>query len=86
MVQHADMEQDQDWQQRLRSQPYVTVEEAGQLLGVGRGTSYALVREGVLPAHRYGRLLRVPTQPLLDLLLRDGDSDGLDPAIARRAR
>lgn len=70
-----------EWQERLRSKPYVSVEEAGHLLGVGRGTSYSLVREGVLPAHRYGRLLRVPTQPLIELMLRQGAHDGRDPAV-----
>lgn len=67
------MEEGTNWQQRLLAQPYVTVEEAGRLLNVGRGTSYGLVRDGILPVHKYGRLMRVPTQPLIDLLLNGAD-------------
>ena len=44
--------------------------EAAALLGVGRTTAYKLVREQKWPTPvlRLGRLIKIPTQPLLDLL------------------
>lgn len=43
---------------------------AAALLGVGRTTAYRLVREQLWPTPvvRLGRLIKIPTQPLLDLL------------------
>lgn len=43
---------------------------AAALLGVGRTTAYRLVRERLWPTPvvRLGRLIKIPTQPLLDLL------------------
>ena len=49
-------------------EPTITVERAGQLLGVGRALAYRLAASGDLPVIRLGSRLRVPTQPLLDLL------------------
>jgi len=40
----------------------ITVEEAGQRLGVGRSLAYALARKGSLPTVRLGRRLLVPTE------------------------
>ena len=44
--------------------------EAAALLGVGRTTAYRLVRDGhwPTPVLRLGRLIKIPTQPLLELL------------------
>jgi len=44
--------------------------QAAALLGLGRTTAYRLVRddEWPTPVFRLGRLIRIPTQPLLDLL------------------
>jgi excisionase family DNA binding protein len=44
--------------------------QAAALLGVGRTTAYRLVHDGQwpTPALRLGRLIKVPTQPLLELL------------------
>ncbi|HZV25108.1 MAG TPA: helix-turn-helix domain-containing protein [Acidothermaceae bacterium] len=44
--------------------------QAAALLGVGRTTAYKLVHNGQwpTPALRLGRLIKIPTQPLLDLL------------------
>ena len=54
------------------SQPLtITVERAGQLLGISRGLAYELVRRGDIPAIRLGRRLVVPTR-VIDELLRDG--------------
>lgn len=43
---------------------------AAKLLGVGRTLAYELVRNGEwpTPVFRVGKLIRVPTRPLLDLL------------------
>ena len=48
----------------------VDVETAGRLLGVSRGAAYELVRTGrwPTPVLRLGRLIKIPTAPLLDLL------------------
>jgi excisionase family DNA binding protein len=44
--------------------------QAAALLGVGRTTAYKLVHDGEWPTPvlRLGRLIKIPTQPLLDLL------------------
>ena len=48
----------------------LTVEEAGQILRVGRNTAYELVRCGKLPSFRVGKQIRIPRQALLDYLSR----------------
>lgn len=48
----------------------LTVEEAGQILRVGRNTAYDLVRCGKLPSVRVGKQIRIPRQALLDYLSR----------------
>jgi excisionase family DNA binding protein len=45
-----------------------TVEEAGDLLGISRGSAYNLVRTGQIPALRMGRRLLVSRGALKDLL------------------
>ena len=47
-----------------------TVEEAGQILGIGRNTAYALAKSGRLPTIRLGRRLLVP-KAALDRLLEN---------------
>jgi excisionase family DNA binding protein len=44
--------------------------QAAALLGVGRTTAYRLVHadQWPTPVLRLGRLIKIPTQPLLDLL------------------
>lgn len=42
----------------------LTVEEAGRLLGIGRGTAYEAARRGELPTLKLGRRLVVPVQAL----------------------
>jgi excisionase family DNA binding protein len=44
--------------------------EAAALLGVGRTTAYKLVHDGQWPTPvlRLGRLIKIPTRPLLELL------------------
>ena len=48
----------------------LTVEEAGQILRVGRNTAYEPVRYGKLPSVRVGKQIRIPRQALLDYLSR----------------
>ena len=51
----------------------VTVEEAGELLGISRGLAYELVRRGELPHIRLGRRLVVPVRPLMAMI--DGEEE-----------
>jgi excisionase family DNA binding protein len=50
------------------------VPEAARLLGVGRTLAYQLVRTGRWPTPiiRVGRLIKVPTEPLLRFLATGG--------------
>jgi excisionase family DNA binding protein len=62
--------------------------EAAALLGVGRTTAYRLVREQrwPTPVLRVGRLIKIPTQPLLDLLCSPSPAGGATvgiPAVDR---
>jgi excisionase family DNA binding protein len=45
-----------------------TVEEAGEILGLGRGLAYKLARAGDLPVIRLGNRLLVPKVALEKLL------------------
>ena len=51
----------------------MTVDEAGALLGLSRGSAYAAAARGEIPTIRIGRRLLVPTAALRRLL-------GLDAA------
>lgn len=55
----------------------ISVEKAGELLGIGRRTAYRAAATGELPTVRIGRRLLVPTTRLLRLL--DGATD-TDPS------
>jgi excisionase family DNA binding protein len=50
--------------------PVLDLVQAAALLGVGRTTAYRLVHDGQWPTPvlRLGRLIKIPTQPLLELL------------------
>jgi len=48
----------------------LTVEEAGRLLGIGRGLAYEAARRGDIPTLRIGRRLVVP-RAALDRILND---------------
>jgi excisionase family DNA binding protein len=41
---------------------WLSVEEAGLRLGLGRASAYAAVRSGELVARRFGRLWRIPRE------------------------
>jgi excisionase family DNA binding protein len=45
-----------------------TVEEAGRLLGIGRGAAYEGVKNGDIPSLRVCRRILVPRAPLMALL------------------
>lgn len=44
----------------------LTVLEAAEVLGIGRTTAYALIREGAWPTPviRLGKLIKIPASPL----------------------
>lgn len=44
---------------------FLTVEEAAKLLRLKRSHAYELVKRGVIPSIRLGRLIRVPREPLM---------------------
>ena len=48
----------------------LTVEEASQILRVGRNTAYDLVRCGKLRSIKVGKQIRIPKQALQDYLSR----------------
>lgn len=48
--------------------PTLTVEQAGQLLGISRRTAYRAAAAGDFPTFKVGRRVLVPTARLLDLL------------------
>ncbi len=48
-----------------------TVPQVARLLGIGRGLAYELVRQGKLPALRFGRRLLIPRVALMRLLSGD---------------
>ena len=50
----------------------LTVDEAAELLGIGRSTAYDAVNRGELPCVRVGRRLLILRAPLLRLLGEDG--------------
>lgn len=57
----------------VRERLTVTVEEAGQMLGVSRAYAYQLAREGHLPVVRLGRRLVVPMRQLHAMLEQGAD-------------
>lgn len=54
--------------------PTVTIEQAGQMLGISRRSAYRAAARGDLPALRLGRRLIVPTARLLELLGMSSDA------------
>lgn len=52
----------------IRHQATITIDQAAQLLGLGRSAAYEAVRRGQLPSRRLGRRLFIPVPALLDWL------------------
>jgi excisionase family DNA binding protein len=50
------------------TEPTISVERAGELLGVSRASAYESVRRGEIPAIRLGKRLVVPTAALRRML------------------
>ena len=48
--------------------PTITVEHAGQLLGLSRSSAYRAATRGEIPTIRIGRRLLVPTARLMTML------------------
>lgn len=46
----------------------ISVDAASKLLGISRGLAYEMVRQGKIPALRFGRVIRVPRYALEQLL------------------
>ncbi len=46
----------------------MTIEQAGQLIGLSRSSAYRAAARGELPTLRFGRRLLVPTLRLLNML------------------
>lgn len=46
----------------------ISVETAGQALGIGRNAAYAAAKRGDIPTLRIGRNIRVPTAPIRRML------------------
>ena len=62
----------------------MTVEEAGQLLGISRKSAYRAAANGELPTVRFGRRLVVPRAQLLRLLGHATDSPDADARSGHR--
>lgn len=63
--------------------PTITVERAGELLGVSRRTAYRAAAAGELPTLRLGRRLLVPTAQLRTLLGLPPSGDRLEEGAGR---
>jgi len=61
--------------EQARKQATITIEQAGQLIGLGRGSAYAAAQRGEIPTRRFGRRLLVPVPALLSLLGDDAASN-----------
>ena len=55
----------------------VTVEEAGRIIGVSRGSAYEAVKRGEIPVIRIGKKIRVPKAALERLLNGETAVSGL---------
>lgn len=63
--------------------PTLSVEQAGEMLGIPRAIAYRAAAAGQLPTFRIGRRLLVPTARLLDLLGLAADGEGSYDAQAK---
>ena len=63
-----------------KTQTY-TVDEAAEILGIGRNGAYEGVKSGEIPSIRIGKRILVPKAALDRMLARDvaGDGTGHDP-------
>ena len=54
--------------EQLQGRTTITIEQAAQVLGLGRTAAYEAARRGELPTRRLGRRLLVPVPALLTWL------------------
>lgn len=54
----------------------VTVEEAAEMLAIGRTKAYEMVRSGELPTMRIGRVVRIPLEALREWIQRESGGEG----------
>lgn len=50
----------------------ISVEAAARLCGISRGLAYEMVRQKILPALRFGRVIRIPKYALEQFLNAQG--------------
>lgn len=60
------------------SSEILSVEAAGKRLGISRPTAYRMVRDGVIPALRFGRVLKIPTAAIDKMLQVDCGKLGVE--------
>lgn len=54
---------------------YLRVPEVAKILGISRSKTYELIRQGVIPSVKFGRIIRVPSALLherMNELVQDG--------------
>lgn len=51
-----------------RTQPTLSVEQVGDLLGVSRGAAYQAIKEGQIPHFKIGKRIIIPTSQILTML------------------
>jgi DNA binding domain, excisionase family len=51
----------------------MTVEQVATALNISRNLAYDLIRQGVIPSIRLGRIIRVPRSRLEDWIARDDE-------------
>lgn len=61
--------------------PTITIEEAGEILGISRRSAYRAAAAGQLPTLRLGRRILVPTASLLRLLGATSDESRPDQPV-----
>lgn len=61
----------------------ISVDAAAKWLGISRGLAYEMVRQGKIPALRFGRVIRVPRHALEQLLDNQGTAGKADKSECR---
>ena len=60
----------------------LTVEQAAKMLNISRNLAYDLVRQGVIPSLRLGRIIRISRSRLEDWMTEnDGQRESPDDAV-----
>ncbi len=62
----------------------LTINEAAQLLGIGKTLAWSLVQRGELPSVRLGRLVRIPLAELEAWITAQAKGQPLDAPALRR--